>query len=497
MPNLSTCPRCRRMVTLPESGDEATRVRCPLCGAEYTLGEALELAPPALIVLPVGEGGDLPTTDSKPASSLAAETFFNQGPTIVPPADGSGVENAGCAANAESPSDFSLDFEEHLAGAESSETGVEAAFEIENDASNRDGSCANGEQLARQPLADRTSADRVKALPPVSNLLKPLPRKPVRKKHPIRFFIGLIVSAAFGLLIAYYTVWWIRGEEAGFPRFAWLPFLPAEERPSKSPPKTVPPAAAGTAASPSEKYSDADKPNGELPSDLTMDIDKLLSREKAAKPKSEPSTSPEKDKASEIAPAVGTANEAEPQIGPRKRPLFSAKDFDDALQDVTAALFGKNGSGKVNEQSYPQFCRLAEVQTLIAPGKELPGQRQSVRDLLAGIARDPKQIAEIERLSGDSLTNKIETQTGILLAGKAGKILEGKNGLFGINLYLENGKESQVLMTDKQPDFKTGDNLLMLGVAIPDPGKNLAGYPGSKSMVIWLGAAVPVPEAQK
>ena len=32
-----------------------------------------------------------------------------------------------------------------------------------------------------------------------------------------------------GLLIAYYGVWWIRGESAGLPRFEWLPFLPSEE----------------------------------------------------------------------------------------------------------------------------------------------------------------------------------------------------------------------------------------------------------------------------
>jgi hypothetical protein len=475
------------MVTLPESGDEATRVRCPLCSAEYPLGEAWELAPPALIVLPAGEGGDMPTTASKPASGLSAETFFNQGPTITPPADGSGVEDADNTPNGKSATDFSLDFEEHLAEVES---GVGEPLENGTDEANRDGPLAASGQTIRRP-----SADRVKALPPISDLLKPPVRRPVRKKHPIRTFFGVIFGAAFGLLIAYYAVWWIRGEEAGFPRFSWLPFLPAEDYPGKSRPKTNLPAADPTTAN--KINSSAESDGGELPADLSKDIDSLLAPEKDEKPKSEPSTSLKKDKEISITPAVGTANEAEPQIGPRKRPNFSAKDLDDALQDVTAALFGKNGSGKVNEQSYPQFCRLAEVQTLIAPDKELPSQRQSILALLAGIARDPKQIAEIERLAGEFLANKNEVQTGILLAGKAGKILEGKNGLFGINLYLENGKESQVLMTDKQPDFKSGDKLLLLGVAIPDPNKNLAGYPGSKPMVIWLGASVPVPETPK
>jgi len=49
MPTISTCPRCSRMVSIPEGLDATTLVRCPLCGAEYPLEAAMESLPPKLI----------------------------------------------------------------------------------------------------------------------------------------------------------------------------------------------------------------------------------------------------------------------------------------------------------------------------------------------------------------------------------------------------------------------------------------------------------------
>src|SRR5437762_1261653 len=54
MPQISTCPRCRLQISLPEKTSPAAQVKCPLCAAEYTLQEALEQVPPMLIVLDPG-----------------------------------------------------------------------------------------------------------------------------------------------------------------------------------------------------------------------------------------------------------------------------------------------------------------------------------------------------------------------------------------------------------------------------------------------------------
>ncbi len=46
MPTISTCPRCQKPVAIPGGVASTALVRCPLCAAEYPLGEAV---PPELI----------------------------------------------------------------------------------------------------------------------------------------------------------------------------------------------------------------------------------------------------------------------------------------------------------------------------------------------------------------------------------------------------------------------------------------------------------------
>lgn len=48
---ISTCPKCRKQVSIPRKLDGSSLVRCPLCKEEYELGDSLELAPPELIVV--------------------------------------------------------------------------------------------------------------------------------------------------------------------------------------------------------------------------------------------------------------------------------------------------------------------------------------------------------------------------------------------------------------------------------------------------------------
>jgi hypothetical protein len=49
----SDCPRCRKQVMVPDGACAEALVRCPVCMAEYSLGEVLAAAPPALIVVSV------------------------------------------------------------------------------------------------------------------------------------------------------------------------------------------------------------------------------------------------------------------------------------------------------------------------------------------------------------------------------------------------------------------------------------------------------------
>jgi hypothetical protein len=70
VPMISTCPKCDRPVSVPAGVDSSAAVRCPLCNAEYALGEALTPPPPELI--PLGLSAAQPSTAI--ADDVAAET---------------------------------------------------------------------------------------------------------------------------------------------------------------------------------------------------------------------------------------------------------------------------------------------------------------------------------------------------------------------------------------------------------------------------------------
>jgi LSD1 subclass zinc finger protein len=64
---ISQCPKCRQPVSLPSETEPAETVRCPLCQAEYPLGEAI---PPTLI--PVGVPAASPVEWTQQENEAAA-----------------------------------------------------------------------------------------------------------------------------------------------------------------------------------------------------------------------------------------------------------------------------------------------------------------------------------------------------------------------------------------------------------------------------------------
>jgi hypothetical protein len=63
MSTISCCPRCRRMVTIPDIYDTSAVVRCPLCNSEYSLHEAIDAAPPELIPVAMPDFGSDQSSD--------------------------------------------------------------------------------------------------------------------------------------------------------------------------------------------------------------------------------------------------------------------------------------------------------------------------------------------------------------------------------------------------------------------------------------------------
>ena len=49
-----------------------------------------------------------------------------------------------------------------------------------------------------------------------------------------------------------------------------------------------------------------------------------------------------------------------------------------------------------------------------------------------------------------------------------------------------------VVLSDRPLPMKEGDEILLLGAAVPEPAKNIVGYSGTMPLVIWAGTSVEV-----
>lgn len=76
---IAKCPKCSEEVQLPHGLAAASKVRCPLCREEYSLGEALEKLPPALIVLEA--------VSAVPATAQGAGFSASDADSLSPEAD--------------------------------------------------------------------------------------------------------------------------------------------------------------------------------------------------------------------------------------------------------------------------------------------------------------------------------------------------------------------------------------------------------------------------
>jgi hypothetical protein len=567
------------MVTLPDCFSSTTKVRCPLCQAEYPLSEVLELVPPTLILVPDAEVLPSPVTTAAPLSGLVPEPFFSEEPTITPPvedvteevvqeveelpvADAAvemtdkssieqrwedfaneseelaidaedipidfeeqatesepipleekkpltadeiaeeafAVEVPEETSSRESMDDFALDFAEHLAESdshpeESEELELVESLtepeEIQDFAFNSSKATPVNGKPSEPALINNAAPGRPVAPARTKPLVKPLPMPRRRKKRgPVRLVFEVVFGGCLSLVIAYYGVWWIRGESAGWPRFDWVPFLP-EPHVARAPNTPAVPAAIPKDV-PSNDTPDAATQASVPPVDQVDNTEAVTKSEAPVENTPVTTPPPEIETKKPVTPEP-PAIPPMPKIGPRPPAVFTSLDLDSAIDDVTVAFFSKAG-GKVNAESYPAFCRLAEVDTYIAADKLLPAQQRTVVEFLVNIAKDPKQIAEIERLVTAALKNPGERPGGILLAGKAGDVAS-RNGMYGTVIRLAGSGENVSVLSVKPFDFKKDDAVLLVGGMVVKPAENIAGYSGKRPLVVWFGTAVPIPAA--
>ncbi len=182
MPTISTCPRCSQMVTIPERLDRAALVRCPLCGAQYPLNEALELVPPELIPVTVAEIAQPTGASEQSASNLPP----SRGPVFP-------VEFSALALDTDtSEHDFTA---ADTASATESHLDAEALAAITNRQDKPPGEFSGQAESSLQR--------------------RRIQRKP---KNAVRIFIEIVLGGLVGLSIAYVALAWILGSRFELPR---------------------------------------------------------------------------------------------------------------------------------------------------------------------------------------------------------------------------------------------------------------------------------------
>jgi hypothetical protein len=206
MSSISKCPRCAQPVTIPDRVAAEALVRCPLCAAEYPLGDALAGVPPTLIVV---ETAAVVATGAETVDLRTLAEIPPLPPPPAPPVGESVVEPRAEVVQAKAADE--VDYVRAEAEAEEAE---EPGAEDETFAA------AAFAGLRKEPA----SGDGKE--PPSGVPRRPARRK-TKKRNPVKELIGVVFGGFFGLLIGYYVLAWC-GLAGRLPDLK-LPFLPPKQ----------------------------------------------------------------------------------------------------------------------------------------------------------------------------------------------------------------------------------------------------------------------------
>ncbi len=194
MPTISTCPRCSQMVAVPPDLDAATLVRCPLCGAEYPLGAAMDLIPPELT--PVETGHQEMPPETVPPKMALPRTATEETNIVPPPIIPS--------------------FLMQHATAEEGEEGSHSSFAADASEETAETSDSPLDEEVYNLIAKHTQKTGEKS--PNSAESQSAANRPQRKtKSELRIFLEIIFGGILGLAITYIALAWIMGSKFPLP----------------------------------------------------------------------------------------------------------------------------------------------------------------------------------------------------------------------------------------------------------------------------------------
>jgi hypothetical protein len=478
---ISTCPRCQKSVSIPNGIDSDAVVRCPLCNAEYRLGEAI---PPVLV------------------------------PVLVPKA-----ENSAPAAEATDDGFITIPLEPGDELVESTETEDQLTIEP---SSTEELSSENAEAetygLAERPV-DQTGEDSEKeeeeseAVAMIGRVSKTAARPRRRQKSGLQKLIEVVTSGLAGLLMGYYALAFFYGpglKSMGFPILTYLPGIERLTTPPeksngsgenvKSPADASKPKPANGNASP--KTSDlpkeppktspeppAQQASVEKPADQPPP-NKAPSETMAPMPEVKETATPEVKEAAKEAkllrPKLGTAE----YVGPRTPKLTTSDQLGKALEEAA----GK-AEDLASADAYESLCRLGETLAFVngdAADTQLTDRIAAAKTTLETIAKQSEAFDKLAETANARIDTNAGQNVGVLLVGTVKSAAKQKQ-IYGAMVELAGQSKTVSVLSNQESELKVDDKVVVLGIVVREPGANVVGYSGSKSAVVWAAMLVKVP----
>ncbi len=259
-----------------------------------------------------------------------------------------------------------------------------------------------------------------------------------------------------------------------------LPDAPNEIPESPAVPPDSPPADTETPATDDDPFGGA-TPEPEMPSEpneLPSPLDSPAPDNELPAP-SEPSLGPVNAATvtpDTLAQAVQTARTADQQI-------VAGRD--------TAS---ENEYKRLRSNLYLSFFRLADAATFAedeSGSGQLDATRQQLEQFVREFAADAERVHALKFNAGRWLDFPRRTTHGVMLPGtvhstQAVGQLHAVTLNIGLNAAAQQGP-TVVVLSDKDPGLSEGDEAIVLGRIIDDPGTQLAGYEGTEAKVVWNG----------
>lgn len=526
---IAQCPRCNEEVLLPARVRSEARVRCPHCQEEYLLADAMRKLPPALIVLDADDGGwdQAGSADSPGYAGFAY--------------DGSSSGRGGPAVM-EAPSGLDTAVEMALEPAESDESSVATApaaprpmvrtsprpkprqksvvmegvkivlggavglfvaqlilwWGFHNDAFDIAPTLAkNGitrmllpEALRRAPTPDAGSGGNQGAATPGA---------------PSSVAQGTSSGAGFNNKVNWNDV--VGGKGDG------------TKTGTGSPGKSATGKAAGTndgnaggdqLVADIDPFGEKSKPGKSDPFDLKLDQPGAPAAPSLPNEPELPLPTPESPKPANPSvenPTPDSPSPAKPAAASRVKGLAvrPAADMGQAVAQATAAREKLSGVDRTNRDEFRSAAEaLYEAATTIAEAvtaadsqdAEYAAQSGQVAEFVRGMVADSLQSRMIDALSPAVLdAEPSATPQGIVLQGVVTSLkTQGEMSLATIKLSTKEERFVSVVRIGEFPEgFATDAKVVVLGVVVHDPAKQLTGYADEETRVVYAGLSVVPP----